>query len=107
MGGFNDIGVFEKRLDESRLYNMSFSPKMAETELIVSVISVVSTPTTMDATPLSVGGPLIDPDAGKIVQFRLSGGSEGGKYLQVAEVRTNFGNVLQCEGYLTVRAIDV
>lgn len=101
MAGYNDIGLLEKRAGESRLYNMSFSLKCARGEVIDTINSLTSTPTT-SVTALTVGAAVA---SGQQIQFRISGGQAGGKYLQVGIVTTDLGNILQCEGYLVVRSI--
>lgn len=100
MSGQNDLEVLEKRVNESRVYDFSFSAKMVDVENISSVLSLVSAATTTGPTALTLGTPAI---AGKQVQVRISGGSNGGLYLQTCKVLTNQNNTLQCEGYLLVR----
>lgn len=97
-----DIEVLEKRGFASRLYNFNFASQMGDDETISSVAELSSIPTSNTAVPLTVGAPAI---GAKAVQFRLSGGSHNGKYLQICKVLTSAGNQLQAEGYLLVREV--
>lgn len=100
MSGPNDIESLEKRVNESRLYNMNFSPKMSDAESIVSVDLLTSAATTTGPTALVLGTVAI---SGKQIQFRITGGSDGGKYLLTGRVTTDLSNKIQTEGYLLVR----
>lgn len=99
MGRADDIEVLEKRLSESKIFHFDFSAKMDDGESISTLVSLVSTPTTA-VTALTLGTPTLSQTK---VQVRISGGEDGGKYLQVCKVMTDQDNELQCDGYLLVR----
>ena len=100
MSGPNDVEILEKRVSESRLYNFNFSPKLSDAESISSLVSLTNAATTTGLTALTVGTAVI---SGKQIQFRVSGGSDGGKYLFTGRVTTSLSNIVQAEGYLLVR----
>lgn len=90
-----DTQVLTKRPAESRIYNMDFAGKMEAGETIAGVSSWTSSP-----DGLTVGSAAY---SGQVAQARLSGGTDGVKYLQTVVVTTSAGNTLQAEGYLFVR----
>lgn len=100
MSRINEIQTLEKRVNESRLYNMNFSPKMADAESITNIDLFTSAATTTGPTALTLGSPAI---SGKQVQVRISAGTDGGKYLLTCRITTDQGNKLQAEGYLFVK----
>ena len=86
--------ILEKQVSESDLYNIDFDPLLAASDTISAVTSVTAAP-----TGLTVGTPTFSD---KVVQVRLSAGTDLTLYKITAIVTTALGNTKETDVYLRV-----
>jgi hypothetical protein len=97
--------LLEKQPAESRLYTMSFAPKMEDSESITGVNSVAQVLVDDDGTEsattdLTFANP---PSAsGQNAQQRIAAGLDGNTYKVTFLVTTSLANVLEADGFLHV-----
>lgn len=93
--------ILRKHPDESILYGIDFAELLDSGENLSRVNSVSSATTNSAAGNVTVGSGAIN---GTEVQFRVSGGDNGGDYRIVATVETSGGNTRVSAGNLEVRS---
>jgi hypothetical protein len=84
-----------KQPSESRLYKMDFKRSLDSEDKIMSVASVVATPSTV------VIGEAVSDD--RHVSFRVSGGTSGESYNITVVVITSKGETIEGDGLLIVK----
>lgn len=91
--------ILVKQPSESRLYKMRFTgllPDLAAGEVITGITSLVAT------AGITVSGSSFSDT---YVQFRAAGGTAGVVYTVTAVVTTSFGNTVEGEMLIHVKAI--
>jgi hypothetical protein len=101
--------TLDKQPSEDRLYDMDFSPRLAVTELLNAIPTMIEETVDQDdgsvtsSTDLTFGTPTI---SGQIAQCRISGGLDGVLYkVTFQNAGTDFANLVEAEGFLLVQDI--
>jgi hypothetical protein len=95
--------TLRKQPSESWLYDMDFAPRLADADVIASVISIAQQEYNTDTGALSSTTDLTFSSqafSGQKVQVRISGGTHGKTYLITFKVTTSAGNSAEAEGFL-------
>lgn len=92
-----DIPHLIKQPSESRVYSLDFTANMSNDETISSI----------DSFTIAPAGPTLGTPsaAGKIVQNRISGGTDGTNYKITVVITTSDSNILEGEAKLFVKDI--
>jgi len=94
-----------KQPAESRLFDMDFSPRLAEGETISSVSSVTQQKVDTSSGARSATSELTLGSASassQLAQVRIAAGLNGTMYVVTFIVATSLGNTVEAEGYLWV-----
>lgn len=100
------MDLLEKQPDESRVYDMDFSPKMSSAEVINAVSSVSQHKRLADDSyeaTAELTFPSVATFSGQIAQQRIEDGTHETTYKVTYVITTDLGNTLEAEGLLYVR----
>lgn len=89
--------ILEKQPSETRLMTMDFSSSMSSAEAIIAVDSTTSTPVGVTFTNVAF--------TEKNVSVLIAGGADKKKYKIQFIVTTSLSQVLEFEGYLSVKEL--
>ena len=101
--------TLDKQPSEDRLFDMDFSPRLADLELLNAIPTMIEQTVDQDdgslttTTDLVFGTPTIN---GQVAQCRISGGTDGVLYkVTFQDAGTDFANLVEAEGFLLVQDI--
>ena len=86
--------VLIKRTIEDRIYDMDFSKILRSGETISTVQSLTVSPSGLVIGVASISG--------QKIQFRVSSGTDGIRYLIIAKILSSGGDIISGEGFLNI-----
>lgn len=100
--------TLDKQPNEDRLYDMDFSPRLADAESLTGTPTMTQqevdqqTGALSSTTDLTLGTPTVNA---QVAQIRISGGVDGKLYKVTFLATTDLANTVEAEGFLMVQNI--